>query len=83
MAIELERTTRVGHEHLRFARPFVGSSGGESMHNRDGFARRHAPTPVKLQDGQGFHRGNHAVRALDPTTQEEGDRASTSGVEMG
>ena len=62
---------------------FVGSSGNAAMHNRDGCARRQAPPRAKLRHGLGLHRGNRAVRGLDSTTMQEGDRASTSGTETG
>ena len=83
MAVESDRTWGVWHKHLRFARLFLGSSGSAAMHNRDGCARRPAPPRAKLRHGLGLHRGNRAVRRLDSTTMEEGDRASTSGEETG
>ena len=62
---------------------FKGSSGSAAMHNRDGYALRQAPQRAKRRHCLGLHRGNHVVRRLDSTTTQEGDRASTSGVEMG
>ena len=63
--------------------PFAGSSGSAAMHNRDGCARRQAPSRTKQRLGLSLHRGNCAVRRLDSTTKPEGDRASTTVIEMG
>ena len=79
MVVELGRTWGVRHKHLGFARLFVASSGSAAMHNRDGCARRQAPRRAKLRHGLSLHRGNRAVRRVDSTTMQEGDRASTRG----
>ena len=38
---------------------------------------------IQLRRGLSLHRGNRAVRSLDSTTMQEGDRASTSGTRTG
>ena len=72
MAVELGRTWCVKHGHLRFARLFLGSSGGAAMLNRDARARRQAPPRATLRRSLGLRGGNCAGRRLDSTTKEEG-----------
>ena len=60
---------------------FVGRSDSAAMHNWDGCARGQTPPRAKLRHGLGLHRGNRAVMRLHSATKQEGDRASTSGVE--
>ena len=87
VAVRPRRGSRVGSNLGRQAQisairaSFVGSSSSAAMHNRDSCARWQAPPRANLRHSIGLHRENRAVRRLNSTTMQEGDRASTTGAE--